>query len=388
MPIEVVNAVKRRCNTGKMPAWMRKMKKSKNLSCEQLGETVAGMVKNKRQRARSKVAGERGDDSVLHLYGGDDWVWILASEPDTRLKGLSGERYLVDPTAHMASLPDWLKVKSGHIDHSDSRSKQIQVGEARFDVDKGLYLKVRSDDVDVSKGLRSGTILPSIEIDVKEKDILDNNIIDFYSPVGLGLMVDNEPLGNSVGPEKPNERFSVPIYAGELNMEMETNTNETEVVEAPTEEVAVPTPEAEPEVAEEPPEEPQDELSLLQEAKDALERKLEDVLAQVDSKASAEEELKRIYLSKIPESIHNDVDALDLPTLKAFAKLSDHFSSQLEGSTRLEEAPVINETDTVGQDSGILPDGSISDKLYYTLKVKHAQANGMKYPEEWEKYIS
>ena len=282
MPIEVVNAVKRRCNTGKMPAWMRKMKKSKNLSCEQLGETVAGMVKNKRQRARSKVAGERGDDSVLHLYGGDDWVWILASEPDTRLKGLSGERYLVDPTAHMASLPDWLKVKSGHIDHSDSRSKQIQVGEARFDVDKGLYLKVRSDDVDVSKGLRSGTILPSIEIDVKEKDILDNNIIDFYSPVGLGLMVDNEPLGNSVGPEKPNERFSVPIYAGELNMEMETNTNETEVVEAPTEEVAVPTPEAEPEVAEEPPEEPQDELSLLQEAKDALERKLEDVLAQVD----------------------------------------------------------------------------------------------------------
>jgi len=385
MPVEVVNAVQKRCATGKMPAWMRKMKKSRDLSCDQLGEAVASMVENKRKRARAKVAGERGSDSVLHLYGGDDWVWILASEPDTRLKGLAGERYLVDPTAHMASLPDWLKVKNGHIDHNDSRAKEIQVGEAKFDVDKGLYLKVRSDDVELNKGLRSGTILPSIEIDVEEKDILDNNVIDFYAPVGLGLMVDNEPLGNSVGPEKPNDRFSVPIYAGELDMTEEKETKEEEK-EVPVE--TEPETPAKPEVAEEPKEEPPDELTEATDKVAELEKKLEEVLDQVDSKASAEVELKKIYLAKIPESIHKDVDALDLNTLKAFAKLSDHFQTQLEGTTRLEEAPVINETDTVGSEEGIDAKGRMTDKLFYTLKIKHAKANGMKYPEEWERYIN
>ena len=114
---------------------------------------------------------------------------------------------------------------------------------------------------------------------------------------------------------------------------------------------------------------------------------MEDVLGQVGSKASAEKELRKIYLGKIPESIHNDVDKLDLPTLKAFAKLSDHFSTQIEDSTRLEEAPVINETDTVGSNPGITPDGRISDKLYYSLKIKQAEANGMKVPEEWRANI-
>ena len=65
--------------------------------------------------------------------------------------------------------------------------------------------------------------------------------------------------------------------------------------------------------------------------------------------------MKKIYLGKIPESIHSDVDNLDLTTLKAFAKLSDHFNSQIEDSSarRLEEAPVINETDKDGSDEGI-----------------------------------
>jgi len=388
MPVEVVNVVQRRCQTGKMPAWMRKMKKSRDLSCNQLGEAVASMVENKRKRGRTKVAGEPGNESVLHLYGGDDWVWILASEPDTRLRGLEGERYLVDPTAHMASLPQWLNIAEGHMDHKPDLQKSIQISEAKFDVDRGLYLKVRSDDNELLSDIKSGAVLPSIEIDVNQDDVLENNLIDYYTPVGLGLMKENEPMGNSVGPEKPNDRFSVPMYAGELNMAEETEKAEETKTE---EEAPVKTevePPAEPEVTEEPKVESQDELAVLKAAKKELEDKLEEVLDQVDSKASAEEELKKIYLSKIPESIHKDVDALDLNTLKAFAKLSDHFQTQLEDTTRLEEAPVINETDSVGSEEGIDSDGKMTDKLFYSLKIKHAKANGMKYPDEWERYIN
>ena len=165
---------------------------------------------------------------------------------------------------------------------------------------------------------------------------------------------------------------------------VEEETKEEEIVESDTTE-------AQPEPVQESKDsktEEVDELTQLKTQNKELNEKLEAVLGQVDSKASAEEELKKIYLGKIPESIHNDVDKLDLPTLKAFAKLSDHFSTQLETtSSRLEEAPVINETDKVGSEPGINPDGVMSDKLYYSLKIKQAEANGMNVPEEWRQKI-
>ena len=227
----------------------------------------------------------------------------------------------------MAALPEWLKVDRGHTDHKPENNNKIQISDARYDIDKGLYLRVRSDDEQITKGLRSGSILPSIEVDVESEDVLENNVIDCYAPTGLGLMVENEPMGNSVGPEKPVDRYSVPIYAGEINMEekenVEEETKEEEIVESDTTE-------AQPEPVQESKDsktEEVDELTQLKTQNKELNEKLEAVLGQVDSKASAEEELKKIYLGKIPESIHNDVDKLDLPTLKAFAKLSDHFHS-------------------------------------------------------------
>tara|TARA_R100000458_G_scaffold35183_1_gene32587 strand:- start:324 stop:1496 length:1173 start_codon:yes stop_codon:yes gene_type:complete len=389
MSSEVTAPVEKRCATGKMPAWMRRMKSKNNYSCDELAGAVTSMVMDKRSRARTKMAGKKGDSNVLHLYGGDDWTWILATENDTRLRGLSGDKYLVDPIAHMAALPQWTKITKGHIDHKMDSESELEIGEARYDVDKGLYLKVRSDNPEISTGLKKGSILPSIEIDVENEDVLDNNIIDYYVPTGLGLMKDNEPMGNSVGPEKPNDRFSVPIYAGELDMteeqEKETITKEEEV-EAQAEPAAE-TP-AEPEPVEEPKEEESvDELTAATTKVAELEKKLEEVLNQVDSKASAEEELKKMYLEKIPEALHSDVDTLDLATLKAFSKMSDHFQNQLGDATKLEEAPVINEQDNAFE-SGINADGNMSDKLYYSLKIKHAKANGMKYPEEWEKYLT
>lgn len=387
----VTKPVQKRCATGKMPAWMRKMKKSNGYSCEELATAVTDLVVNKRKRARRVEAGEK-KTSVLSLYGGDDWTWILATENDTRLRGLSGDRYLIDPTAHMAALPTWTKINKGHVDHNRENRVDIEVGEARYDIDKGLYLKVRTNDDEVNKELKRGDILPSIEVDVESEDVLDKNIIDYYVPTGLGLMKDNEPMGNSVGPEKPSDRFSVPIFAGEIDMtkekeEVKEETQEEEEVEAQAE-PAVETP-AKSETEEEPKEESVDELKIATDKVAELEKRLEEVLNQVDSKASAEDELKKIYMSKIPESIHSDVNSLDLPTLKAFAKLSDHFNSQIEdSSTRLEEAPVINETDSVGLDAGIDSNGRMEDKLYYSLKIKHAEANGMKYPDEWKQYIS
>ena len=388
----VTTPVQKRCATGKMPAWMRKMKKSNDYSCEELATAVTELVVEKRNRARRVEAGEK-KTSVLSLYGGDDWTWILATENDTRLRGLSGDRYLIDPTAHMAALPTWNKINDGHIDHNRENRVDIEVGEARYDIDKGLYLKVRTNDNEVNKQLKRGDILPSIEVDVESEDVLDKNIIDYYIPTGLGLMKDNEPMGNSVGPEKPSDRFSVPIFAGEIDMtkekeevkeEKEEKKEEVEVQAEP----ATETP-AKPETVEEPKEEPVDELTEATDKVAELEKRLEEVLGQVDSKASAEVELKKIYLGKIPESIHKDVDTLDLNTLKAFAKLSDHFQSQIEdNTTKLEEAPVINETDTVGSGDGFNSDGSINDKLYYSLKIKHAKANGMKYPDEWNKYLT
>lgn len=387
----VTKPVQKRCATGKMPAWMRKMKKSNGYSCEELATAVTDLVVDKRNRARRVEAGEK-KTSVLSLYGGDDWTWILATENDTRLRGLSGDRYLIDPTAHMAALPTWTKINNGHVDHNRENRVDIEVGEARYDIDKGLYLKVRTNDNEVNKELKRGDILPSIEVDVESEDVLDKNIIDYYVPTGLGLMKDNEPMGNSVGPEKPSDRFSVPIFAGEIDMtkekeEVKEETQEEEEVEAQAE-PAVETP-AKSETEEEPKEESVDELTMATNKVAELEKRLEEVLNQVDSKASAEDELKKIYMSKIPESIHTDVNSLDLPTLKAFAKLSDHFNSQIEDSSaRLEEAPVINETDSVGLDAGIDSNGRMEDKLYYSLKIKHAEANGMKYPDEWKQYIS
>jgi len=387
----VTTPVQKRCATGKMPAWMRKMKKSNDYSCEELATAVTELVVEKRNRARRVEAGEK-KTSVLSLYGGDDWTWILATENDTRLRGLSGDRYLIDPTAHMAALPTWNKINNGHIDHNRENRVDIEVGEARYDIDKGLYLKVRTNDNEVNKQLKRGDILPSIEVDVESEDVLDKNIIDYYIPTGLGLMKDNEPMGNSVGPEKPSDRFSVPIFAGEIDMtkekeevkeEKEEKKEEVEVQAEP----ATETP-AKPETVEEPKKESVDELTEATTKVAELEKRLEEVLGQVDSKASAEVELKKIYLDKIPETIHKDVDDLDLTTLKAFAKLSDHFQSQIEDSTRLEEAPVINETDRVGLDDGFNDDGSMNDKLFYSLKIKHAKANGMKYPEEWNKYLT
>jgi hypothetical protein len=388
----VTKPVQKRCATGKMPAWMRKMKKSNGYSCEELATAVTDLVVNKRNRARRVEAGEK-KTSVLSLYGGDDWTWILATENDTRLRGLSGDRYLIDPTAHMAALPTWTKINNGHVDHNRENRVDIEVGEARYDIDKGLYLKVRTNDNEVNKELKRGDILPSIEVDVESEDVLDKNIIDYYVPTGLGLMKDNEPMGNSVGPEKPSDRFSVPIFAGEIDMtkekeEVKEETQEEEEEVEAQAEPAVETP-AKSETEEEPKEESVDELKMATDKVAELEKRLEEVLNQVDSKASAEDELKKIYMSKIPESIHSDVNSLDLPTLKAFAKLSDHFNSQIEDSSaRLEEAPVINETDSVGLDAGIDSNGRMEDKLYYSLKIKHAEANGMKYPDEWKQYIS
>ena len=387
----VITPVKKRCATGKMPAWMRKMKKSNDYSCEELASAVTELVVEKRNRARRVEAGEK-KTSVLSLYGGDDWTWILATENDTRLRGLSGDRYLIDPTAHMAALPTWTKINNGHVDHNRENRVDIEVGEARYDIDKGLYLKVRTNDNEVNKELKRGDILPSIEVDVESEDVLDKNIIDYYVPTGLGLMKDNEPMGNSVGPEKPSDRFSVPIFAGEIDMtkEKEEVKEEKEEKKEEVEEQAEPASEtpAKPETVEEPKEESVDELTEATDKVAELEKRLEEVLGQVDSKASAEVELKKIYLDKIPETMHKDVDDLDLTTLKAFAKLSDHFQSQIEDTTRLEEAPVINETDRVGLDDGFNDDGSMNDKLFYSLKIKHAKANGMKYPEEWNKYLT
>ena len=387
----VITPVKKRCATGKMPAWMRKMKKSNDYSCEELASAVTELVVEKRNRARRVEAGEK-KTSVLSLYGGDDWTWILATENDTRLRGLSGDRYLIDPTAHMAALPTWNKINNGHIDHNREKRVDIEVGEARYDIDKGLYLKVRTNDDEVNKELKRGDILPSIEVDVESEDVLDKNIIDYYVPTGLGLMKDNEPMGNSVGPEKPSDRFSVPIFAGEIDMtkEKEEVKEDKEEKKEEVEEQAEPASEtpAKPETVEEPKEDPVDELTEATDKVAELEKRLEEVLGQVDSKASAEVELKKIYLDKIPETIHKDVDDLDLTTLKAFAKLSDHFQTQIEDTTRLEEAPVINETDRVGLDDGFNEDGSMNDKLFYSLKIKHAKANGMKYPEEWNKYLT
>ena len=394
MSSEVTAPVEKRCATGKMPAWMRRMKSKNNYSCDELAGAVTSMVMDKRSRARTKMAGKKGDSNVLHLYGGDDWTWILATENDTRLRGLSGDRYLIDPTAHMAALPTWTKINKGHVDHNRENRVDIEVGEARYDIDKGLYLKVRTNDNEVNKELKRGDILPSIEVDVESEDVLDKNIIDYYNPTGLGLMKDNEPMGNSVGPEKPSDRFSVPIYAGEIDMTKEKEEVKEEKQEEKEEEVeaqaepAAETP-AKSETEEEPKEDSVDELTQATAKVAELEKRLEEVLNQVDSKASAEEELKKIYLGKIPESIHSDVDNLDLTTLKAFAKLSDHFTTQIgDSSARLEEAPVINETDKVGSDEGIDSRGRMEDKLYYSLKIKHAEANGMKYPDEWKQYIS
>ena len=388
----VTTPVQKRCATGKMPAWMRKMKKSNDFSCEELATAVTELVVEKRNRARRVEAGEK-KTSVLSLYGGDDWTWILATENDTRLRGLSGDRYLIDPTAHMAALPTWNKINDGHIDHNRENRVDIEVGEARYDIDKGLYLKVRTNDNEVNKQLKRGDILPSIEVDVESEDVLDKNIIDYYIPTGLGLMKDNEPMGNSVGPEKPSDRFSVPIFAGEIDMTKEKEEVKEEKEEKKEEVEAQVEPDAEtpakPETVEEPKEEPVDELTEATGKVAELEKRLEEVLSQVDSKASAEVELKKIYLDKIPETIHKDVDDLDLTTLKAFAKLSDHFQSQIEdNTTKLEEAPVINETDSVGSGDGFNSDGSMNDKLFYSLKIKHAKANGMKYPEEWNKYLT
>ena len=51
---EISNPVTRRCNTGKMPAWMRKMKSQNNYSCDELASAVTGMVKDSEEELKKQ----------------------------------------------------------------------------------------------------------------------------------------------------------------------------------------------------------------------------------------------------------------------------------------------------------------------------------------------
>ena len=57
MPEAIVKDVIRRCSENDLPLWMRRMKRQRGLSCDQLGEAVASMVENARKNSEEPEGG-------------------------------------------------------------------------------------------------------------------------------------------------------------------------------------------------------------------------------------------------------------------------------------------------------------------------------------------
>jgi len=366
MPEAIVKDVEKRCNAGRLPKWLRKLKAEKSLSCNQLGEAVAAMVSAKRKRAA-----KAGETTELTFYGGEieQTVWVLANEPSTLVNGVAGGRYEVEQTAHLANLPAWSKVTKGFIDHNKEKGVSLEIRNAAFNLDRGLFLEVFTEDDSILSGLRSGSVLPSIEI-VTDEECIDDISISNYKPTGLGLMIDKEPMGNNVGPETPPVN-SISLYAGKVD-KMPNKPNEDGEAPAP-EEDALPKDEKKPDASpkeksttDEAKTEEVNKITSLEKELAGLRSTLEAVTKSDDSKSAAVNELKQIYINTLPENARELAKEQSLDTLKLLSSVSEGLKLQYEefgAKMKTSFAPIIKESDPGAKpDKVVASDGQVTDE--------------------------
>jgi len=135
----------------------------------------------------------------------DDSEWLRVIEPNTKLDSPYGP-IKIEEQAHIDCLDVWKKGVFGHIDHDDEQEFVIEVKDAKYVENDGLYIKAHTNNKMILKMLKSGKAKPSVEIDIPTKGDYDgeNRVVKRYTPTGIGVMVNGEALGENVGAFAPD----------------------------------------------------------------------------------------------------------------------------------------------------------------------------------------
>jgi hypothetical protein len=385
MPEELVKKIMAQIDKGKIPAFCKK----KGLKGSKCAHAWAATIENAMKSRQAAKGGEL--EELLKTFGNysqipsedeiiveEDGIWLLAADKNTHLNLIDGRSLPVSEIAHMVALhnKDWLETEiEGHIDHRPDKPVKIDIKEARYDLDRGLYLKVDTKDDDIFRGLADGSIRPSIETSAQVVD----DAINVYIPTGVGLMVERQAMGDHVGPEAP----PVEAIGGEIVTEEQTKDPD-------------PAPEADPKADPPPKEEPpkvetkpkEDPPKEKVKGEDEYKTKYEELLSKMEGNEAYVKELKETYVSKLPEDLHEHARELPMDELKTLVALSNAIRADFED--RLEKidtrvAPIIKERDDIKSAEKKTEDtGAYTDEAWAIVKARQSYAMGRPVPKRVE----
>jgi len=217
---EIAEKIARHLKSGRISATMQKMvanirKDNPKASFEDIADIISEMVTDVKTNrsakggemhkafAYSTQAAEGGNRTGI----GDEPIWQKVIDPDTKLNSVFGA-VAVDEIAHLVALDQWKDVDGvikGHIDHNVENIEDLYIKDAKYELNEGLSLLMKPANKKIYEGLKKGEIKPSIEIDFYE-DNYDGSerVVKFYKPTGLGLMVEGQAMGETVGPHTPD----------------------------------------------------------------------------------------------------------------------------------------------------------------------------------------
>jgi hypothetical protein len=398
MPKEIVDALMKQIRAGKLPAFCRK----EGIKGEKCAHAYANVIGNKIERRKAAKGGNWSED-LLKSFGHytqipledeiiveDDGIWLLAADKDTRLRLIDGRTVPVAESAHMASLGAWVHPDydiSFHIDHRSDKTVDATIKDVRYDLERGLYLKVNTEDEQIMSALETGDIRPSIETSVEVKD----GVIDFYFPTGVGLMWEGEPMGAEVGAEAPPAE-AMAALGGDLVTEDPKPEQEPKVEADPkkTEEgdpkktPPTPTP-PEPPKAPEPPAKGEDDFKA----------KYEELLTKLEANKDKDnpyvEELRLSYISRLPEGMREDYKETGIEELKTLVSLSEAVRVEFEDRLKATEkrvAPIIQERDKIESIKKDVDEyGAMTSEKWAQVKAMELTMRGRPIPENIQKIL-
>lgn len=302
MPEYLVQKILRAIEKGVIPRICRE----RGIKGRKCAELIVAIIENRRKKAKEMRGGEETGTNMSGLYTefpeeveeDEDGLWLSVASPETKLVGRDGRLYSLDDVAHLLAVDDWKQVNKAHIDHNENDEYPIEIKDVKYDFKGGLYLKVNADD-NIKQLLREGVLKPSIEIYAPG---VEDNLIKYYKPVGLGLMLvgkPRHPLGGpsevpetAVGGEKMTEEEGNPPKGEDEEKKPEGSEEENKPQEGNNEELS-----------EE--EKLKQELERLRQEREELLKKMEEAKNAREKSRMLEEALKQEYLKKLPEELQD-----------------------------------------------------------------------------------
>jgi len=151
--------------------------------------------------------------------------WIKVMSHDSKLLDDNNIPISVDETAHLKNVENWKgKNIKGHIDHDIDKTYDINILDAKWVSDKGLYVLVNPIDDSILEGLKNGTLVPSPEV-IYLKGENQGDGLPNYIPFGLGLMHEGTPMDSSAGPVAPTVFSVYSAKGGKTKMTGQTDVN-------------------------------------------------------------------------------------------------------------------------------------------------------------------